>query len=229
MTNLDSPGGEPQQPTTPAAPQAPTASPTGRGHRAAFRMLGVAAAAVLAAGGVAAGLALAAPSAPAAQAGSPSHSTGSSQALLLNQALSAAGSPGGTPPGSGRYPGRPCRAARRRQFLGFLIRSGIDGQLTLQTPRGVRTLAYERGVVQSVDPGISFTVKAANGTMWTWHLGSDSVVRDAAGLLSARSLSPGQTVWVGGPVTAGSRDARLVFLRPPSRGARAATGAPGAS
>ncbi len=232
-------------------------------------MLGVAAAAVLAAGGVAAGLALASPSAPAAGAGSPAHTTGSSQAQLLNQALSAAGSPYGTPSASGGTSGsgtgvagagrhgvcararaaerfarshglsrtargastattRRCFAIRRR-VLGFLIRRGIDGQFTLQTPRGVRTLAYERGVIQSVNPGVSFVVKASDGTSWTWHLAADSVVRDIGGPLSARSLSAGQPVWVGGPVVGGAKDARLVILRPPSPGARAATGAAGAS
>ena len=43
-----------------------------------------------------------------------------------------------------------CRLARRRVFAFFLLR-GVDGQFTIQTKKGTKTLAYERGVIQSVD------------------------------------------------------------------------------
>ena len=45
-----------------------------------------------------------------------------------------------------------CRLARRRVFEFFLLR-GVDGQFTIQTKHGTKTLAYQRGVIQSVERG----------------------------------------------------------------------------
>jgi hypothetical protein len=107
-----------------------------------------------------------------------------------------------------------CRLARRRVFAFFLLR-GVDGQFTIQTKQGTKTLAYERGVIQSVSAGKSITVKASDGTTWTWDLVSTTVIRDRQGKLSQSSLTSGTTVWVGGPVAQGAKDARLIVVRPP--------------
>jgi hypothetical protein len=108
-----------------------------------------------------------------------------------------------------------CRLARHRVFRFFLLR-GVEGQFTFQTRNGVKTLAYERGVIESVSPGHSIVVKAADGTTWTWDLVSTTVVRDRAGKVAESSLSVGEPVWVGGPVIQGAKDARLIVIRPPS-------------
>ena len=72
-----------------------------------------------------------------------------------------------------------CRRARRRIFAFFLLR-GVDGQFTVQTRNGAKTLAFERGVIQSVSAGKSITVKASDGTTWTWGLvSSDGRARPA--------------------------------------------------
>jgi len=109
-----------------------------------------------------------------------------------------------------------CRFIRRRIVRFFLLR-GIDGQFSFRTKAGtVRTIAYVRGVIQSVSNGSSIVVQAADGSTWTWQLVSTTVVRDGTGKISASTLAVGEPVWVGGPVVSGVKDARLIFVRPPS-------------
>ncbi len=110
-----------------------------------------------------------------------------------------------------------CHLARHRVFRFFLLR-GIEGQFTFQTKNGLKTLAYERGVIESVSPGSSIVVKAADGTAWTWDLVGTTVVRDQAGKVAESTLSAGEPVWVGGPVVQGTKDARLIVIRPPEPG-----------
>ena len=107
-----------------------------------------------------------------------------------------------------------CSLARHPVFAFFLLR-GIDGQFTIQTRQGTKTLAYERGVIQSVVAGKSIVVKAADGTTFTWNLVAVTVVRDRQGKVSESALVAGTPVWVGGPVVQGTKDARLIVLRPP--------------
>jgi hypothetical protein len=238
--------------------------------------MGIALAALLAGGGVIAGVWMAGPPAlsgdPAANT-SPTGTAGTGgagttgatgQAALLDSTLNAAGSPDATVtttaagaaataapgPGAGaavgagvarrcaravaaarvaRLTGHPvaarraagaavvrCRFLRRRLTHFFLLR-GVDGQFSFRTADGtIRTLAYERGVIESVNGGSSITVQAADGTVWTWVLVSNTVVRGPGGKISESSLAVGEPVWAGGPVISGARDARLVFVRPPS-------------
>ena len=109
-----------------------------------------------------------------------------------------------------------CRFIRHRIVRFFLLR-GIDGQFSFRTKAGtVRTLAFVRGVIQSVNNGTSIVVQAADGSTWTWQLVSTTVVRDKTGKISTSTLAVGEPVWVGGPVVSGVKDARLIFVRPPS-------------
>ena len=109
-----------------------------------------------------------------------------------------------------------CRFIRRRIARFFLLR-GVDGQFSFRAADGtVRTLAYVRGVIESVNNGTSIVVQAADGSSWAWQLVSTTVVRDASGKISESSLAVGQQVWAGGPVVGGVKDARLIFVRPPS-------------
>jgi len=119
-----------------------------------------------------------------------------------------------------------CRRARRRVFAFFLLR-GVDGQFTVQTRKGTKTLAFERGVIQSVSAGKSITVKASDGTTWTWDLVSTTVVRDRQGKVSESELTPGTPVWAGGPVVQGTKDARLIVVRPPQPASVPPSSAPG--
>ena len=108
-----------------------------------------------------------------------------------------------------------CHGIRRRLFRVFLLR-GIDGQYTFRTRQGtVRTLAFERGVIESVS-GSDIVVRAVDGTTWSWNLVSNTVVREHGAKTSTSALASGEPVWLGGPVVSGAKDARLVVIRPPS-------------
>jgi hypothetical protein len=120
-----------------------------------------------------------------------------------------------------------CHGLRRRLFRFVLLR-GIDGQFTFRTKQGaLRTLAFERGVIQSVSSS-GIVVRAVDGTTWTWDLVSNTVVREHGQKTSASALASGEPVWVGGPVVSGAKDARLIVIRPPSA-PTTATPAPSAS
>jgi hypothetical protein len=108
-----------------------------------------------------------------------------------------------------------CRWLRHRIFRVALLR-GVDGQFTFRGKGGtVRTLAFERGVVQSVS-GSDVVVRAADGTTWTWDLVSNTVVRENGSKTGQSALATGEPVWVGGPVLSGVKDARLIVIKPPS-------------
>ncbi len=235
---------------------------------------GLVAAALLAGGGMIAGLSLAGHAPPPGGAGQGSPAS-AQQAALLNSALSNAGSPGslttalgatafsgasapdGTQAGAAtsgtagtlcarargvaraagraKLPGLARRIARgaarcalaRHRVLAFFLLRGVDGQFTIRTRQGTKTLAYERGVIRSVDAGKSLVVTATGGTTWTWNLVSTTVVRDQQGKVSQSNLAAGTPVWVGGPVVQSAKDARLVVLRPPQPAAASPSPTPG--
>lgn len=107
-----------------------------------------------------------------------------------------------------------CRGLRRH-LLRFVLLRGIAGQFTIQTKNGIRTLAFERGVIESVGHGV-IVVRAVNGLTEIWHLVGNTVVREHGKKTSASALTSGEPVWVGGPVLHGARDARLIVIRPPA-------------
>ena len=99
---------------------------------------------------------------------------------------------------------------RRLRLLG-----GIHGVFTFETKSGPQTLAYERGVIESVSGG-NVEVQATDGTLWTWVVQSDTVVRRSGEKVTASALADGQQVFAGGPVVSGAYDARLIVIRPSS-------------
>ena len=99
----------------------------------------------------------------------------------------------------------------------------MDGTATFHNKTGFHTLSFERGIIQSVS-GSDVVIKAADGTTWTWHVVSDTVVRKNGAKTTTSALSPGETVFAGGPVVNGTRDARLIVIRP-----EGAAGSPGPS
>ena len=84
---------------------------------------------------------------------------------------------------------------------------GVDGQFTFHNKTGFHTLAFERGTIQSVS-GSNVVIKAADGTTWTWVIVSDTVVRKGGSKTTTSALSAGETVFAGGPVVSGAKDAR---------------------
>jgi len=138
----------------------------------------------------------------AVSGGTPPSSASSTQAAALNTALSdAAGNPA-VPP------------ARVRWALGRLRRlGGVDGTATFRNKTGFHTISFQRGVIQSVSGG-DVVVKSADGTTWAWHIVSDTVVRKNGSKATTSALSAGEEVFAGGPVVGGTRDARLIVIRP---------------
>ena len=112
---------------------------------------------------------------------------------------------------------RPAGRAVRLRRLG-----GMYGEYTFENKKGSHTLAFERGTITSLGSG-DVVVRAANGTSWTWQLVSTSVVREDGTKEPQSKLGYGQVVFVGGPVTNGARDARLIVIR------KTAQSAPGAA
>lgn len=153
--------------------------------------------------------------APAAAAGVQQPGAASSaqpaQAAALSSAITQIDAPAST---SASTPAqrtaqlrRARRALRRLRLLG-----GEHGEFTFRTKQGNRALAFERGTIVSV-AGSDLTVRAADNTAWTWVLTSSSVVRDDGSRASASTLSAGESVFTGGPVTGATRDARLIVVR----------------
>ena len=94
---------------------------------------------------------------------------------------------------------------------------GVDGQFTFHNSTGFHTLAFERGTIQSVS-GSTVVVRAPDGTTWTWLIVSNTVVRHNGVKTTARALAAGQTVFAGGPVVNGAKDARLIVIGPGASG-----------
>jgi hypothetical protein len=124
-----------------------------------------------------------------------------------------------------RAAGARCRPLRHRLFRAAL-RRGVDGQFTFRGKGGtLRTVAFQRGIVQSASGG-TIVVHAADGTTWTWDLVSSTVVRQSGQKTTTSALTTGEPVWVGGPVVSGARDARLIVIRPPSGSSASASPTP---
>ena len=118
---------------------------------------------------------------------------------------------------------RACRRIGRIRLVG-----GMYGQFTFRTKAGVRTIAYERGTVQSASGG-SVIVRAADGTTETWSLTSKTVVRQHGSKTTGSALSAGQLVFVAGPVVSGAHDIRLAVIRPGTPGSPSGTSPSGTS
>ena len=215
---------------------------------------GIALAALLAGGGAVAAGHLGG-SAPAALAGpaAPAAAGPAGQAAQLNALLSSAASPDSASAAAAfgaaarpaartarcrrvaarlRAAGRPraARAAVRacRRIGRIRLVGGMYGQFTFRTKAGVRTIAYERGTVQSASDG-SVIVRAADGTTETWSLTSKTVVRQHGSKVTGSALSAGQQVFVAGPVVSGAHDIRLAVIRPGTPGSPSGTSPSGTS
>jgi hypothetical protein len=158
---------------------------------------GVTLAAFLAGGGIT----LAAVSGSSSAETAAASSASSAQAADLNSALGTAAS-------------NSAPARRVRWALGRLRRlGGVEGTVTFHNKTGFHTLSFERGTIQSVS-GSDVVIKAADGTTWTWHIVSDTVVRKNGSKTTTSALSADETVFAGGPVVSGAKDARLIVIRP---------------
>jgi hypothetical protein len=155
---------------------------------------------------------------PAVSAVSGVSGAGQAEGTTLNSELNTASSTAATV----SLP-RIRRALARLRALG-----GVDGEFTFHNSTGYHTLAFERGTIQSVS-GSQVVVRAPDGTTWTWLIVSDTVVRQNGSKTTASALAIGQTVFAGGPVVSGAKDARLIVIRPGSSSSSSVSGPSGTS
>jgi hypothetical protein len=104
------------------------------------------------------------------------------------------------------------RFLRLRLRLRLRLLGGMHGQITVKTKTGTATIAFERGVIQSVTE-TSIVVKAADGTTWTWDFIARTVLFHAGHRVGVAALATGQRVFVAGPIVGGADDARLILIR----------------
>jgi len=135
---------------------------------------------------------------PVSRSASPATQDAATQLVALRAALGGHGGLG--------------RLARLRRL------GGLYGQFSYETKSGPATLAFERGTISSAAEG-DIVVRATDGTTWSWDLTGTSVVRDDGKRTTESALAAGQLVFVGGPVTGGTRDARLIVIRKAAAGA----------
>lgn len=200
----------PNPPGGPYPPAQPGGKPprTGIMHRKLRWTAGIAAAALLAAGGTLIGLHL------TSHPGTATPAANTATATALNSELSTLSSPAcshakGSASGTSAS-GTAKGACRSRAHLLRLIH-GMYGQVAFNTTSGTQTLAFERGTIQSVSNG-QLTVKAKNGTTWTWTVGSSSVIKQNSKTASSTALFNGDKVFVAGPVSGSTRDARAILI-----------------
>ena len=193
-------------------PYASYAPAPGRRKRLIRWGVGITLAGFLAGGGIA--LALSGGSNPAAARLSTASQV---QGTTLNSELNTASTSSATSLPRLRW------ALARLRALG-----GVDGEFTFHNSTGFHTLAFERGAIQSVN-GSTVVVRAPDGTTWSWQIVSDTVVRQSGHKTTPSALATGQTVFVGGPVINGAKDARLIVIRPGSSGSSSSSSVSGPS
>ena len=176
-----------------------TPSPSGRSRKQ--RMLrwgvGVTLAGFLAGGGIAWAL---------SSSGSPASTTSSGAALTGAQAAEVNSAFNTELSATASLPRLRWALARLRAL------GGVYGEFTFHNKTGYHTLAFERGTITSLS-GSDVVVQAPNGTTYTWLIVSDTVVRQNGSKTTTGALATGETVFTGGPVINGARDARLIVIR----------------
>ncbi len=160
--------------------------------------VGVTLAGFLAGGGIA--WAVSSSGSPAASASATTGTALAGNGTVLNSALNTEASTTATLP-------RLRWALARLRALG-----GVDGEVTFHNKTGYHTLAFERGTITSLS-GDDVVVRAPNGVTSTWLIVSDTVVRQGGSKTTTGALATGETVFAGGPVVDGARDARVIVIR----------------
>jgi hypothetical protein len=210
--------GQPSQPAGPAVPPPPSQPQQPRHGRAVSWGAGLALAALLAGGGFAAaeltGGSSAVSSGPTGEAATLNTMLSSASAGTLMTASTA--TPCLNRAAKLRAAGHPFAAKAvlrlcRHPLLRLRLLGGEYGQFTFSAKTGSRTIAFERGVIESVSSS-DVVVRAKDGTTWTWVLESNTVTRQGGQRSSTSALSDGEHVFAGGPVASGGYDARVIVI-----------------
>jgi hypothetical protein len=213
VTNLYSNDGMGTAPSSPDPGQVDRKRPSGR-----LRVAAVVAACAVAAGGAFAVTEAVSGSSPGTPSPAAAAATGlTGQAAVLNGALADA-SFASSAQANASYAAAANRLSVRRvrrAIARLRALGGMHGEFTFETKKGPRTLAFERGAVLSVT-GDDVTVRAADGTIWTWVLSGSSVVRQDGTRTAATALAHGEQVFTAGSVSGALREALLIVIRQPA-------------
>lgn len=198
MDNLHS------EPVDPATAPARSGRTSGRAKRV---VTSVAASAILMGSGAAIGIALTGGASAATSPNSAKVPTAARCAKLVHKLRSE-------PSVVRSHPAlvRHLRALCGNPLMRIAALGGEHGQVTFQGKAGARTVAFERGTVESVS-GSTFVVRAPDGTTWTWKLIASTAMRDAGHTLAPPKVSSGELVFVEGLVANGVNEARLIMAR----------------
>ena len=93
--------------------------------------------------------------------------------------------------------------------LTFASAASAAATLTVTPSTGLQP---QGSTVVSVS-GADLTVRAKDGTTWTWVLESKSVVRENGQRVASSTLASGNSVFVGGVLAGTTRDAKLTVIR----------------
>jgi hypothetical protein len=94
----------------------------------------------------------------------------------------------------------------------LVLTGGLHGELTVKAKTGFRTVIFERGTVQSA-AGQAVTVRAPDGTTWTWQVVPNAILRESGSKVPASKLATGEQVLVIGQVVNGANEAKLINIR----------------
>src|SRR6202042_33751 len=97
-------------------------------------------------------------------------------------------------------------AARGNPLLRIAAIGGEHGLVTFPSKAGSKTVAFERGTVKSVS-GSTFTVRAPDGTTWTWKVIATTKMRQDGQTVVKPKVSSGDTVFVEGLASGGVNQA----------------------
>ena len=134
---------------------------------------------------------------------------------MATATTTAAAHPTGKHPCAAKATRQAAMRCRRVPAAQRLLGHTLHAQLTIKTKTGYSTVAFERGTIESVS-GSTLTVKAADGTTWTWHLLKGSVLRENGGKLAVSKLAAGEKILAVGPVSNGTNYVKMAQVRPAS-------------
>jgi hypothetical protein len=207
MASMDNLHSEPADPVNAPVPASRSGWKSGRTKRV---VTSVAASAILMGSGAAIGIALTG-GAAAATSSAPAKTPAAAQCAKLVHKLRSEPSVVRSHPALVKR----LRALCGNPLLRIAALGGEHGQVTFQSKAGAKTVAFERGTVESVS-GSAFTVRAPDGTTWTWKLTASTKMRQGGQSLAAPKVSSGLTVFVAGLASNGVNQARLIQARQPT-------------
>jgi hypothetical protein len=103
------------------------------------------------------------------------------------------------------------KARKKGPARKLLRKNTLHGELTVQTKKGVKTVAVQRGTV-TASTATTLTVKSTDGFTQTWTLADTPRIRKDRKKADGTAVTKGAEVAVAGPKTADTPTARLIIV-----------------